>query len=71
MAELQNVESLMCQFVSSVCIACCVLECQVSNLKFSDFVSPLLKMLRVQPNVESKVCLEISYLMDVTEWSFR
>lgn len=68
-AELQNVDSSKHQFISSVCIACFTEECHVS-FKAADLY-PLLKMLCVQPNLESKICPNVSYLMDVTEKSFR
>lgn len=71
--ELQNVESSKCQFISSVCIACCAQECHVSFAKLSEYtcIYPLLEMLCVQPDVESKRCPNISYLMDITEKLFR
>lgn len=70
-AELQNVESLKCQFISSVCIACCVQEYHVPFAKLSEYLYPLLEMLCVQTDAESKSCPNVSYLMDITDKSFR
>ena len=39
--------------------------------KLSEYLYPLLEMLCIQPNAERKSCPNVSYLMDVTEKSFR
>ena len=64
-AELLSVESPKRQFISSVCIACCTTECGVFSLKCAKFVYPLLKMLHIKPNVENRICPNVSYLVDI------
>ena len=53
------------KFIASVIIACCSLECHVSRLKQEEFVYPLLRMLRIQPNVGNLVCPNVSFLLDI------
>ena len=51
-------------FISSVCVACCSLMCNVYQLK-EEFVCSLLWMLRIQPNVNSRKCPNVSYLFSL------
>ena len=69
--ELQLVQNPQHQFVSSVCIVCVTQKCDIKykDLKKKDFIFPLLKMLRVQP--ENKVCPNVSLLFDLTLPDFR
>ena len=53
------------KFIASVCIVCCSLECHVFQLKQEAFVYPLLRMLRIQPNMESLICPNVLFLLDV------
>ena len=53
------------KFIASVCIACWSLEFHVSHLKQERFVYPLLRMLRIQPNLEISVCPNVSFLLDI------
>ena len=55
------------QFIAAVCIAGCILECEVHNMKQEEFVYCLLKMLRVQPNMDHLVCPNVSSLFDVID----
>ena len=65
------VENPSHQFVSSVCIACSCLECDIFNLKKSYFVHPLLRMLHITPNVETSTCPKVSFLFNVLSIPFR
>ena len=53
------------KFIASACIACFSLECEVFHLKQEPFVYPLLRMLRIQPNMETLVCPNVSFLLDI------
>ena len=67
-AELSKAESSKHQFIAAMSIACCVVECNISqSLKIKDFVIPLLKMLNIQPDIKGRV----AFLNDVTSLSFQ
>ena len=66
-AELSEVPSSEHQFLAALSIACCVVECKISqNLKIK-FVVSLLKMLNIQPDIKGRV----AFLNDVTSHSFK
>ena len=68
---LQGVDNTKHKFVSSVCVACCTMDCHVSQLKQEEFVYPLLEMLHIQPNLESQSCPNVSYLFEVIDQDSR
>lgn len=67
-AELQKVQNPRCQFLSSFCIACCLMHLHFFNLfAAKEFLSPLLKMLHVQTDEKSRVCPNVSYLLNISQ----
>ena len=68
---LEGVGNPRCRFISSVCIATCFLDCHVFRLKRFECVYPLLRMLRIQPNVESKTCPNVLFLQSVSNETCR
>ena len=67
-SKLLEIQAPQHQFTSAICLACCVVECQISHtLKGKDFVVPLLGMLQLQPDIREKV----SYLRDITSAMFQ
>ena len=64
-AELQEVQSPRRQFINSVCIVYCTVSCNIGLLKKKEFVYPLLKMLRLNPDVNRRVCPNFSSLYDL------
>ena len=66
--DLQSVENPQQKYVSSVCIACVIQECEIS-FKKKGCVFSLLKMLKVQP--ENNSCSNISLLLELTPAKFR
>ena len=63
---LQNVQSSQNQFISATCVACCLQQCHVNfNLKKKDFLFPLMRMLRVQADTESRTLPEYTCLCDL------
>ena len=64
-AELQEVQSPRRQFITSVCIVYCTVSCKIKHLKMKEFVYPLLKMLRLNPDVKREVCPNFSSLYDL------
>ena len=71
MEILLNVEDPKCQFISSVCIAYCLVECHVSHLRQAKFLYPLLTMLQVKPNESNGSCPNVEYLLDITNKNLR
>ena len=70
--ELESVTERKCQFVSSVFIASCITEFKLHEHQLKPaFLNSLLTMLHIQPNLESKSCQNISYLLDITIDKFR
>ena len=65
------VENPSYQFVSSVCIASCCLECGIFYLKKSEFVYPLLRMLHIEPIMETKTCPKVCFLFNFLSKPFR
>jgi hypothetical protein len=64
---LQGLKTVWKQFVSSTFIACCSLSCHIHQLNQEQFVYPLLRMLRIQPDFSSKKCPNISYLFSLCD----
>ena len=62
---LQTVESPKHQFIAAVCVASCSFQCHMHNLNQQGFVYPLLRMLRIQPSVEHRLCPNVSFLFDI------
>lgn len=61
--DLQRLNNQRCQFISAICIACCIVHCHFHNLfRMKEFLFPLLIMLRVQPDEGKRACSDVSYL---------
>ena len=64
--KLHRVKTLQHQFFSAICVACCLQLCHVnSRLKKKEFLFPLLRMLQVQSDAESRTCPEYACLCDL------
>ena len=60
---LQSLQSSQHQFISATCVACCLQQCHISyNLKK---LFPLMRMLRVQVDTESRTLPEYTCLCDL------
>ena len=60
------------QFLSAVCVACCLRECDINySMKKKGFLEPLIKFLRVRPDVQRRECLQYILLKDHVEPVFR
>ena len=69
---LQDVKSEDHQFLSAVCVACCLRGCNIDySFKKKDFLEPLIKFLRVRPDVQRRKCLQYILLKDHVEPGFR
>ena len=71
MKNLQYIKNPLCRFISSVCIACSVIDCHIFKMKQVEFLFPLLQMLQVEPNPENKTIPYFSYLLNITSESYR
>lgn len=63
--KLHRVKTLQRQFISAICVACCLHLCQVDSRLKKDYLFPLLRMLQVQPDRESRTCPEYTCLCDL------
>ena len=60
------------QFLSAVCVACCLHECDIKySMKKQGFLEPLIKFLRVRPDVQRRKCLQYILLEEHVEPGFR
>ena len=64
--HLETVDSSLCRFISSVCIAHCIFNCNITQLNQAQIVYPLLRMLRIQLDAENRTCPAVSYLFSIT-----
>ena len=71
MQHLEAVDSPLCRFISSVCIAHCMFDFHITWLNQAKLVYPLLRMLRIEFDYEEKTCPHVSYLFSVASKSCR
>jgi hypothetical protein len=69
--HLEGVGNPLCRFLSSACIATCFLDCHVSQLNEVECVYPLLRMLHIQPNMETQTCPNVLFLRSISSITCR